>query len=112
MTQPVPINKLAQLDTLLLTRESLDVSEFEVFRMAYSAWYGETPAIQHLEKHFDDYLVSGVPPFYVRHYCRQFIENRPESVDAVRAQERRSLFAERLVKGLLIIFVAGALILS
>lgn len=110
--QTVPTNKLTELDTLFLTRESLEVSEFEVFRMAYAAWYGEIPAIQHLENHFDEYLASGVPPFYVRHYCRQFIENRPESVDAVRAEERRSRFADRLVTGLLIIFVAGALILS
>lgn len=112
MTQPVPITKLTELDSFLLTRESLKVSEFDVFRMAYAAWYGENLTMQHLENHFDDYLVSGVLPFYVRHYCRQFIENRPETIDAVRAQERRSLFAERLVTGLLIVFVAGALILS
>ena len=110
--QPVPTNKLTELDTLFLTRESLNVSEFEVFRMAYTAWYGETPAIQHLENHFDDYLVSGVPPFYVRHYCRQYIENRPESVDAAQKRERRSRFAEHLTAGLLILFVAGALILA
>jgi hypothetical protein len=112
MIQPAPINKLTELDTLSLTRESLDVSEFEVFRMAYSAWYGEKPGIERLENHFDDYLADGVLPFYVRHYCRQYIENRPESIDAAQERQRRSHFAERLTTGLLILFVAGALILA
>jgi hypothetical protein len=108
----VPINKLTELDTLILTREALDVSEFEVFRMAYTAWYGEKQTIPHLEKQFDDYLASGILPFYVRHYCRQFVENRPDCVDAAQKRERRSRFAERLVTGLLIAFVAGALTLG
>ena len=112
MTQSVLINKLTELDTLSLTRESLDVSEFEVFRMAYTAWYGEQPTRQRIEHHFDDYLADGVLPFYVRHYCRQYIDNRPESLDAAQEQERRSRFAERLTMGLLILFVAAALILG
>jgi len=112
MTQTVPINKLTELDTLSLTRESLDVSEFEVFRMAYTAWYGEQPTMQRIEQHFDDYLADGDLPFYVRNYCRQYINNRPESLDAAQEQERRSRFAERLTMGLLILFVAGALILG
>ena len=112
MTQSVPIKELTELDTLTLTRESLDVSEFEVFRRAYATWYGAEPAIQIIENHFDEYLTAGIIPFYVRHYCRQFIELRPESVDAVMMRERRSRFAERLTTGLLILFVAGALILG
>lgn len=112
MTQPFPINKLTEVETLSLTRESLEVSEFEVFRMAYAAWFGEHPDIECLENHFDDYLADGVLPFYVRHYCRQYIDNRPESLDAVQRRERRSRFVERLTTGLLILFVAGALILA
>ena len=112
MLKPVPINNLTELDRLTLTCEGLDVSEFEVFRRAYSAWYGEEPTGVLIDKHFDDYLRDGIPPFYVRHYCRQFIEHRPETVDAAILRERRSRFAERLVTGLLIAFVAGALILA
>lgn len=112
MTQHVSINKPTDLDPLILTRESLDVSEFELFCKAYADWYGENPAMPCLEKQFDDYLISGALPFYVRHYCRQFIENRPDYVKAAQRQERRSRFAERLITGLLIAFVAGALILS
>ena len=112
MTQIIPSNQFTELDTLILTRESLDVSEFEVFRRAYTDWYGEKPAMQCLEKQFDDYLTSGVQPFYVRHYCRQFIKNRPECVNAAQARDQRSRFAERLATGLIIVFVAGALLLS
>lgn len=111
MTRTVPINQLTELDTLTLTRESLDTSEFEVFRRAYAAWYGDEPATQIIDNHFDEYLTAGVLPFYVRHYCRVFLELRPETVDAAMTGERRSRFAERLVTGLLIAFVAGALIL-
>jgi hypothetical protein len=57
MAQSVPINKLTVLDSFLLTRESLEVSEFDVFRLAYAAWYGEQPALQQIENHFDDYLI-------------------------------------------------------
>jgi hypothetical protein len=112
MTQSVPINKFSELDTLILTRESLDVSEFEVFQRAYTAWYGEKSAMLRIETQFNDYLTSGVLPFYVRHYCRQFIEKRPECVTAAQARDRRSRFAKRLVTGLLIVFVAGALLLA
>ena len=112
MTQIVTSNQFTELDTLILTRESLNVSEFEVFRRAYTDWYGEKPAMQRVEKQFDDYLTSGVQPFYVRHYCRQFVENHPDCVDAAQKRERHSRFAKRLATGLLIVFVAGALLLS
>ena len=112
MTQVASTNKPSELDTLMLTRESLDISEFEVFRMAYAEWYGEKPALAQLEKQFDDYLSSGVLPFYVRHYCRQFVENRPDCVRTAQTTERRSQLAERLATALLIAFVAAALILS
>ena len=112
MTHTTPMNEPTELDTLMLTRESLDVSEFEVFRIAYAEWYGEKPSLPRLEKQFDDYLSSGVLPFYVRHYCRQFVEHRPECIRAAQTTERRSRFAERLATALLIAFVAAALILS
>lgn len=112
MTHSLPINTLTELDMLTLTRESLDVSEFEVFCRAYAAWHGDEPSMQRIENHFDEYLSAGILPFYVRHYCRQFIELHPENVDAAMMRERRCQFAERLVTGLLIAFVAGALLLA
>lgn len=112
MTQSVSINNLTEMDSFLLTRESLEVSEFDVFRMAYAAWYGEQPTMQQIENHFDDYLASGVLPFYVRHYCRQFINDCPECVIAAQSREQHSLFANRLVTGLLVAFVTIALILA
>lgn len=112
MTQVASMNNPSELDTLVLTRESLDISEFEVFHMAYTQWYGEKPAHAQLEKQFDDYLSSGVLPFYVRHYCRQYVENHPDCMRIARMTERRSRLAERLAITLLIAFVATALILS
>ena len=112
MTQAAPLDTPADLDTLMLTREALDVSEFEVFRMAYAEWYGEKAPPSRLEKQFDDYLSSGALPFYVRHYCRHFVDNHPECIQAAQTSERRSRFAERLATALLVVFVAAALILS
>ena len=112
MAQPFPINELTELDSFLLTRESLEMREFSVFRMTYADWYGEQPALLQIENHFDDYLTSGILPFYVRHYCRQFIDDCPEFVIAVQSREQRSLFANRLVTGILVIFVTVALILA
>ncbi len=112
MAHTCQFNEITELDQFHLTRESLEVSEFDIFRRAYIDWYGKTPTLREIENHFDGYLVSGELPFYVRHYCRQFIEHRPDMVEAVRKQEHRSRIAERLVTGLLIAFVVAALTLG
>jgi type VI protein secretion system component VasK len=112
MQQAAIFNTLTELELFHFTRELQEASEFDIFRMAYTDWYGKIPTLQTIENHFDGYLVSGELPFYVRHYCRQFIKQRPETVTAIRKLERRSRIVERLVTGLLIGFVAAALILA
>lgn len=103
---------LTELASFYLTQDSLEVSEFELFRLAHTAWYGEKPAFQYLDEQFDNYLLSGELPFYVRHYCREFIGEHPETVISARRQEKRGRLIQKLVTGLIIAFVAGALILS
>lgn len=112
MSQSVQPNPQTELAVFHLTRDSMEVSEFDLFCLAHTAWYGEKPARCYLEQQFDNYLLSGVLPFYVRHYCREFVAAHPETVNNACLQEKRSRFLQRLVMGLIIGFVAGALILS
>ncbi len=48
-----------------------EVSELEVFRSAYLAWYGVTGDRTEIERDFGRYLRSGRVPVYVWHYVRQ-----------------------------------------
>ena len=50
--------------------DMLEKSEFEVFEMAYQAWYRETPDTTRLERIFVAYMFSGVAPFWVRQFTR------------------------------------------
>lgn len=56
------------LVTMVANRRS--VSEFELFRAAYRAWYGVEGRERLVERHFGDYLNSGRAPHWVRHHCR------------------------------------------
>ena len=54
--------------------EILEKSEFEVFEMAYEAWYRETPDTIRLEHIFAEYMFDGVVPFWVRQFTRATLE--------------------------------------
>lgn len=48
---------------------ALDVSDFELFRLAYRSWYGHQPATVELERQFGRYLMQRIrAPFYVRRF--------------------------------------------
>ncbi len=59
---------------VLWSAEILDTSEFEVFEMAYQAWYRETPDVNRLERIFADYMFDEVVPFWVRQFTRTTLE--------------------------------------
>ena len=59
---------------VLWSAEILDKSEFEVFEMAYQAWYRETPETTYLERFFARYMFDGVAPFWVRQFVRATLE--------------------------------------
>ena len=48
----------------------LEVSEFVIFRDAYTAWYGKKASEKQVEKVFVEYLVESKVPFWVRNYAR------------------------------------------
>ena len=62
--------KVDDAQTILWCAEILQASEFEVFEMAYRAWYRDEPDIAHLERVFAGYMFDEVVPFWVRQFAR------------------------------------------
>ena len=54
--------------------EILEKSEFDVFEMAYQAWYREVPDVDRLERIFADYMFDESMPFWVRQFTRSTLE--------------------------------------
>ena len=55
----------------------LDVSEFEIFRLAHRAWFGHDSDEKSLEHVFVAYMYYGKVPLWVRHLCRDVMEACP-----------------------------------
>lgn len=60
--------------TILWCAEILQKSEFEVFEMAYRAWYREEPETSQLERIFAGYMFDEVVPFWVRQFTRTTLD--------------------------------------
>lgn len=59
---------------ILWCAELLQKSEFEVFEMAYRAWYREEPDVARLERIFAGYMFDEAVPFWVRQFIRTTLE--------------------------------------
>lgn len=59
---------------VMWSADILEKSEFEVFEMAYQAWYRELPETRRLERLFGRYMFDGVAPFWVRQFTRATLE--------------------------------------
>lgn len=66
--------KVDDAQTILWCAEILQKSEFEVFEMAYRAWYREEPELAHLERQFAAYMFDEVVPFWVRQFTRTTLD--------------------------------------
>ena len=66
--------KVDDAQTILWCAEILQTSEFEVFEMAYRAWYREEPEVARLERVFADYMFDEVVPFWVRQFTRTILD--------------------------------------
>lgn len=52
----------------------LEITEFEVFRMAYAGWFGKPASDQVIEPFFTDYMFKDAVPVWVRHFTRRVLE--------------------------------------
>ena len=57
-------------DCVISAANYFEVSEFVIFRDAYTAWYGKKAPEKQVEKVFVEYLVENKVPFWVRNYAR------------------------------------------
>jgi len=84
---------------ILAASATLEVTEYRLFELAYTRWFGESPTGDKIENFFVAYMFQQVVPFWVRQYCRDVLEKdelgelnpvdfgvhpRPESVTMVR----------------------------
>lgn len=62
-------------DAVLDAAAALDVTEFEVFRLAARRWPGGTPERTAIERDFARYMFHGEAPRYVLWFCRRVLDD-------------------------------------
>ena len=63
-------NGPADTDYVVSAANYLEKSEYEIFRDAYTAWYGREVSEKQAGKIFVQYLLENKVPFWVRNYAR------------------------------------------
>jgi hypothetical protein len=56
----------------------LDITEFEVFHLAYSWWHGQEPTDAKIEPFFVRYMFQGSVPHWVRQFTRMALRLRDQ----------------------------------
>lgn len=71
--RPMPFDEDMRPDVqaVLNTSAMLEITEFEVFRLAYRDWFGRRPADATIEPFFTEYMFDDVVPGWVRHFTRR-----------------------------------------
>ena len=59
---------------VLNTAALLDTTEFNVFCLAYTRWFGRRASVEFIEPHFNAYMFSEIVPFWVRHFTRHIMK--------------------------------------
>ena len=94
-------------DNLLVmsAANTFEINEYEVFTLAYEAWYGRPAEIKEIEPTYARYLLDGIVPAWVRSYCRNFV-----NMDTVKAftvyantEDKTGKFLRQLIMGLCVI---------
>jgi primase-polymerase (primpol)-like protein len=52
----------------------LQISEYEIFRIAYQRWFDHAISEKRLDSLFKDYLMSGLAPYWVNDFARKVHE--------------------------------------
>ena len=78
----------AETDCVVSAANYLEVSEFAIFRDAYSAWYGREMPEKQVEKIFVQYLQENKVPFWVRDYARSRVQEDSSLTSQANADSR------------------------
>jgi hypothetical protein len=97
----------------------LEVTEFELFRLAYRDWYGRAATEADLEAYFTPFMFADVVPFWLRRYCARIrAESCAGQLDPVRLGIPRLVVPAHGLRWLIIAVIlllllpAGLLLLS
>lgn len=63
-----------EIQRVLDTAAILEITEFEVFRLAYDRWFGTPANDTIIEPFFCNYMFEMVVPSWVNHFTRTFME--------------------------------------
>lgn len=70
-------------EDVLFAASLLDISEFELFSIAYRAWHCDSASEQYLERYFAPYMFHGRVPVWVQQFTRQVLSERGEEIAAL-----------------------------
>lgn len=105
---PISPDTRLVLDAAML----LDISEFQLFELAYTDWFGDKPVIHQVECLFASYMFKGEIPTWVRQFARNILRTWPDDLRSPRALPQRLTPLRGTAYFMLIVFVVGALFLS
>jgi hypothetical protein len=63
-----------EIDAVRFVAQFLEVSEYEVFQLAYSDWYGKRMNNRTMDYRFENYLSEDVVPFWVWTFTKGVIQ--------------------------------------
>jgi len=78
----------ADTDCVISAANYLEVSEFAIFRDAYTDWYGLEAPEKQVEKVFVQYLQENKVPFWVKNYARNQIPEASSLTDETNEDSR------------------------
>ncbi len=67
---PFDENMRPDVQAVLETSAILEITDFEVFRIAYRDWFGHLALDGVIEPFFTDYMFNDIVPAWVRHFTR------------------------------------------
>ena len=92
-----PADRSADHLAVLDAAAQADISDYEIFRRAYLAWFGQAPSDAYLERLFGSYLYGGAVPHWVRQYVRSRRQVQTKGQGKRRLSWRTHLFWSGLV---------------
>lgn len=99
--------EILTVDSLLVlnTANTFEIDEFEVFTMAYEAWFGQVAKFKDIELHFSSYMREGSIPHWVRSYCRDIVSfDTAKALSVyVNAEDRTGRILRQLILGLCVV---------
>lgn len=102
------------IDTRLVldAATALDITEFQLFELAYADWFGDEPDVYRVEPTFVNYMFHGEIPAWVRQYARKTLMNQDARPRALHAAVQQPSRLRGSIYFLILAFALGVLLLT